>query len=301
MPEKRQRSLAARYRISDGRKFRLADADPDDTGGIDKQEGTERLAAGVERLAELQRELYANGRWALLAVFQAMDCGGKDGTIRHVMSGVNPQGVSVTSFKQPGPVELAHDYLWRIHRALPSRGQIGIFNRSHYEEVLVTRVHHQVLEAQHLPDALSPTSKARGSRERFWQHRYKDIRSFERYVARQGIVPLKFFLHISREEQRQRLLARLDDTAKYWKFSAADLEERALWDRYQDAYEQAIIETARPEAPWFAVPGNSKWFTHLVVVEALVEAIERLSLAPPAAADPAELAAARHALEHEAK
>ncbi len=299
MHDKLRRTLVRRYRITDGRKFRLADVDPDDTGKIDKQEGERRLAEGVARLAELQRELYANARWALLAVFQAMDCGGKDGTIRHVMSGVNPQGVNVTSFKQPGPVELAHDYLWRVHLALPQRGHIGIFNRSHYEEVLVTRVHPQLLETQKLPPALEPQRGA-AAQARFWQHRCKDIRSFERYIARQGIVPLKFFLHISREEQRQRLLARLDDPGKHWKFSAADLKERALWDSYQDAYEQAIIETARPEAPWFAVPGNAKWFAHLVVVEAMIDAIERLSLEPPALADEAALAEARRQLEQQA-
>ena len=298
MADKLRRALVGRYRISDGRKFRLSRTDPDDTAKIDREEGVQRLAAGVARLAELQGELYANARWALLAVFQAMDCGGKDGTIRHVMSGVNPQGVNVTSFKQPGPVELAHDYLWRVHLALPQRGHIGIFNRSHYEEVLVTRVHPEALEAQHLPTELGPQGGS-SARDRFWQHRYKDIRSFERYLARQGIVPLKFFLHISREEQRKRLLARLDDAGKHWKFSAGDLKERALWQQYQDAYEEAIIETARPEAPWFAVPANTKWFAHLVVVEALIDAIERLSLAPPAA-DEAVLAEARRQLEQEA-
>jgi PPK2 family polyphosphate:nucleotide phosphotransferase len=289
------RALVARYRIADGRKFRLAEHDPDETGGLDHDLALERLAKGVSKLSDLQRSLYANGRWALLAVFQAMDAGGKDGTISHVMSGVSPQGVSVTSFRQPGPVELAHDYLWRIHAALPERGHIGIFNRSHYEEVLVARVHPQVLDAQKLPEPLGQGA----GKDRFWKHRYKDIRSFERYVARQGIVPLKFFLHISKEEQRKRLLARLDDTTKFWKFSAGDLKERALWDTYQDAYEEAIIETARPEAPWFAVPANNKWFAHLVVVETLIDAIEKLSLKPPEPEDEAVLAAARHELEAE--
>ena len=298
MADKLRRALVGRYRITDGRKFRLSHLDPDDTGKIGREEGVQRLAAGVARLAELQRELYANARWALLVVFQAMDSGGKDGTIRHVMSGVNPQGVNVTSFKQPGPVELAHDYLWRIHLALPQRGHIGIFNRSHYEEVLVTRVHPDALDAQHLPPELGPRGGA-GAQERFWQHRYKDIRSFERYLARQGIVPLKFFLHISPEEQRKRLLARLDEPGKHWKFSASDLKERALWDRYQDAYQEAITETARPESPWFAVPGNTKWFAHLVVVEAIIDAIERLSLTPPVA-DEAMIAEARRQLEQQA-
>ena len=295
MGRKAIKALITRYRISEGHKFRLADYDPDETCGLNEDKATERLAKGVARLSELQRELYANGRWALLAVFQAMDAGGKDGTIRHVMSGVNPQGVSVTSFKQPGPVDLAHDYLWRIHAALPERGHIGIFNRSHYEEVLVTRLHPQVLDAQKLPLSLDPSSDA----GRFWKHRYKDIRNFERYIGRQGILPLKFFLHISREEQRKRLLARLDDTAKFWKFSTGDLKERALWNEYQEAYEEAIVETARPEAPWFAVPANNKWFARLVVVEVMVDAIERLALSPPEPGDEAALAAARRELQSE--
>ena len=293
MERKLRRALVARYRINDGRKFRIADADPDQTGGLGKDHATELLAQGVARLADLQRRLYANGRWALLAVFQAMDAGGKDGTISHVMSGVNPQGVRVTSFKQPGPVELAHDYLWRIHAALPERGHIGIFNRSHYEEVLVARLHPAVLDTQKLPETLR--------HDRFWKHRYKDIRGFERYVARQGIVPLKFFLNISKEEQRTRLLARLDDRSKLWKFSVGDLKERERWDSYQQAYEEAIRETARPEAPWFAVPANNKWFAHVVVVEAMIDAIERMSLSPPEPEDEAALAAARRQLEAEPK
>ena len=293
MDRKARKALVARYRVKDGARFGLAGIDPGDTGGIGKEKATELLAEGVLRLSDLQRTLYASADWALLAVFQAMDAGGKDGTIRHVMSGVNPQGVRVTSFKQPGPVELAHDYLWRIHAALPERGHIGIFNRSHYEEVLVARLHPPVLDAQRIPAALR--------HGRFWKHRYKDIRGFERYVARQGIVPLKFFLHVSREEQRRRLLERLEDPAKTWKFSAGDLRERALWARYQAAYEEAIIETARPEAPWFAVPADNKWFAHLVVVEAMIDAIERLSLRVPEPADAASLAAARRQLEAEAE
>ncbi len=293
MGRKPLHALHTRYRIRDGAKFRLADCDPDDTCGLDQDKAKEQLAKGVAKLSDLQRQLYADGRWALLAVFQAMDAGGKDGTIRHVMSGVNPQGVSVTSFKQPGPADLAHDYLWRVHAALPERGHIGIFNRSHYEEVLVTRVHPTVLEAQKLPRPLDAASDA----GHFWRHRYKDIRHFERYIARQGIVPLKFFLHISAEEQRKRLLARLDDAAKFWKFSPGDLKERALWDQYQLAYEEAIINTARPDAPWFAVPANNKWFARLVVVEVVIEAIERLSLSPPEPSDEAALAAARRKLE----
>ena len=290
-----RKALLRRYRVTTGRGFTLADRDTSDEAphGLDAEAGKALLAEGVERLSALQQALYADGRWALLAAFQAMDAGGKDGTIRHVMSGVNPQGVSVSSFKQPGAVELGHDFLWRIHAAVPSRGRIGIFNRSHYEELLVTRVHPEVLERQDLPEA------RRG--DGFWKQRMKDIRHFERYLDRQGIVVLKFFLHISREEQRQRFLARLEEPDKNWKFSAADLTERAHWDRYQDAYEDAIIGTATPEAPWFVVPGDRKWFARLVVVEAMIQALERMQLAPPqvTAEDKAKLAEARRALEAE--
>ncbi len=291
MKHKAGKALARRYRITDGRKFRLDAHDPAQTGGLKQAEAVERLAKGVDRLADLQRDLYASARWGLLAIFQAMDAGGKDGTIRHVMSGVNPQGVRVTSFKQPGPVELAHDYLWRIHAALPERGQIGIFNRSHYEEVLVARVHPEVLEAQKLPGSLQ--------HDRFWKHRYEDVRNFESYVARQGILPLKFFLHISREEQGRRLLARLDDRHKLWKFSASDLKERARWDSYQEAYERAVIETASTDAPWFIIPADHKWFAHLIVVEAMVDVLERLKLQPPKPEDDAALDAARAQLQGE--
>ena len=289
-----RKALLRRYRVTTSRGFTLSDHDTNDVAhGLDAEAGKALLADGVERLSALQQALYADGRWALLAAFQAMDAGGKDGTIRHVMSGVNPQGVSVSSFKQPGPAELGHDFLWRIHQAVPARGRIGIFNRSHYEEVLVTRVHPEVLDRQDLPQA------RRGGG--FWKQRMKDIRHFERYLDRQGIVVLKFFLHISREEQKQRFLARLDDPDKNWKFSPSDLAERAHWDRYQDAYEDAIIGTATPEAPWFVVPGDRKWFARLVVVEAMIQALERMQLAPPevAAEDKAKLAEARRALEAE--
>ncbi len=290
-----RKALLRRYRVASGRGFSLAGRDTDDPApdGLDAEGGKALLVEGVERLSALQQALYADGRWALLAVFQAMDAGGKDGTIRHVMSGVNPQGVSVTSFKQPGAVELGHDFLWRIHEAVPARGRIGIFNRSHYEEVLVTRVHPEVLDRQDLPDA------RRGGG--FWKQRMKDIRHFERYLDRQGVVVLKFFLHISKEEQRQRFLARLEEPDKNWKFSSADLSERARWDRYQEAYEEAIAGTATPEAPWFVVPGDRKWFARLVVVEAMIQALERMRLAPPevAAEDGAKLAEARRVLEAE--
>ena len=295
MDRDRRKALLRRYRVTSGRGFSLSGRDADDRApdGLDAEAGKALLAEGVERLSALQQALYAAGRWALLAAFQAMDAGGKDGTIRHVMSGVNPQGVSVTSFKQPGAAELGHDFLWRIHAAVPARGRIGIFNRSHYEEVLVTRVHPEVLERQDLPEA------RRGGG--FWKQRMKDIRHFERYLDRQGVVVLKFFLHISKEEQRQRFLARLEESDKNWKFSSADLPERAHWDRYQEAYEEAIAGTATPEAPWFVVPGDRKWFARLVVVEAMIQALERMQLAPPevTAEDGAKLADARRALEAE--
>ncbi len=290
-----RKALLRRYRVTTAKGFSLAGRDTSDEApdGLDAETGKALLADGVERLSELQQALYADGRWALLAAFQAMDAGGKDGTIRHVMSGVNPQGVTVTSFKQPGPVELGHDFLWRIHEAVPARGRIGVFNRSHYEEVLVTRVHPEVLDRQDLPEA------RRGGG--FWKQRMKDIRHFERYLDRQGVVVLKFFLHISKEEQRRRFLARLEEPDKNWKFSTADLAERAHWDRYQEAYEEAIAGTATPEAPWFVVPGDWKWFARLVVVEAMIQALERMQLAPPqvTAEDDEKLAAARRALEAE--
>nr|WP_321984523.1 polyphosphate kinase 2 family protein [uncultured Lichenicoccus sp.] len=291
MAEHDLKALFQRYRIGKGDGFRLADHDPDSKGGVifGKQAGEALLALGVERLSELQQLLYADGRWSVLAVFQAMDGGGKDGTIRQVMSGVNPQGVAVHAFKQPGPVELGHDFLWRIHQALPLRGQIGIFNRSHYEEVLVTRLHPELVDGQKIPETL------RG--DRFWKHRYQDIRAFERYLGRQGTVVLKFFLHISKDEQRQRLLARLDDPGKNWKFSPADIKERALWDGYQDAYEEAIRQTARPKAPWFVVPADHKWFAHLVVVQAMINTLEGLSLRPPTPASEKVLEQSRRALQ----
>ncbi len=265
-----------RFRVTDGRKFRLADIDPADTAGLDlaKDEAETILRRNVQRLAELQALLFAQDRWSLLCVFQAMDAGGKDGTIKHVMSGVNPQGVQVSSFKEPGPEELAHGFLWRVMRKLPARGQIGIFNRSHYEEVLVVRMHPELLAAQRVPHAV------RG--KEFWQRRFEDIAAFEAYLARQGMVVLKFFLHISRSEQKRRLFARLDDPHKNWKYRPTDLAERHHWDGYMAAYEQAIAETAAPHAPWFVVPADHKWFAHLLVVAAMIEALERLDLDYPA-------------------
>jgi PPK2 family polyphosphate:nucleotide phosphotransferase len=267
--------LVAAVRVTDGDGFKLKQHAPDETFGLDldHDEAAELMQKGVERLSDLQMRLFANQRWSVLALFQAMDAAGKDGTIRHVMTGVNPQGVQVTAFKQPGPEELAHDFLHRVHRACPERGRIGIFNRSHYEEVLVCRVHPELLEAQHLPE---------GKRdEAFWDNRLKDIRHFERYLSRQGTVVLKFFLNVSKEEQRRRFLARIDTPSKNWKFSANDLREREHWDEYQHAYDAAIRATARPHAPWFVVPADRKWLTHLIVVEALIDALEGLKLATP--------------------
>ena len=292
---KRLRQLLERYRVEGGKGFRLARFDPGDTAEdlVDHVHSEALLADGVRRLAALQRLLYPQDQWALLALFQGMDASGKDGTIAHVMSGVNPQGVAVTSFKQPGAEELAHDFLWRVHKALPRRGQIGIFNRSHYEEVLTVRLHPELLARQHLPPALTG--------KKFWRNRLEDIAGFEQFLTRQGIVVLKFFLHLSPEEQKRRFLERLDRPEKNWKFSAADIAERAHWNAYQGAYEQAIGATASAATPWFVVPADHKWFTRLVVVEAMVAALEELRLAPPEPSDEdrTRLAEARRALEAE--
>jgi PPK2 family polyphosphate:nucleotide phosphotransferase len=296
MTRKQLRRLIERYRVDSGKGFRLKHHDPGDTGGhiVDREAGEALLADGIARLSAMQELLYPQESWSLLCLFQAMDAAGKDGTIKHVMSGVNPQGVSVTSFKQPGPEDLSHDFLWRVMRHVPMRGQIGIFNRSHYEEVLVVRVHPELLQRQHLPPELDG--------KKIWQHRLEDIAAFERYLTRQGMVVRKFFLHVSKAEQKRRFLARLDTPDKNWKFSAADIAERAHWDEYQDAYEEAIAATATPEAPWFVVPADHKWFCHMIVVEAMVAALEDLELKPPhvSDADQARLAEARRALEAEA-
>jgi PPK2 family polyphosphate:nucleotide phosphotransferase len=267
---KRIRRILDRFRVIDGKGFRLKHFDPDDTAGalLNKQEAAFVQQWGVEQLAKWQEKLYAEATWSLLCIFQATDAAGKDGTIKHVMSGVNPQGVQVHAFKSPGPEQLAHDFLWRIHQALPERGKIGIFNRSHYEEVLAVRVHPEYLERQQLPSA--PRGK------KFWAHRMEDIAAFERYLSRQGILILKFFLHVSKEEQKRRLLARLEEPEKNWKFSATDLAERDFWDAYQDAAEQAIAATAAPHAPWFVVPADNKWFTRLFVVAAIVDTLQAL-------------------------
>jgi PPK2 family polyphosphate:nucleotide phosphotransferase len=276
LSRKQVRKIMDRYRVTSGKGFRLKDHDPADTAGhlLPKAQANALLAHGVQRLAELQERLYAQNGWSMLCVLQAMDAAGKDGTIKHVMSGVNPQGVQVTAFKAPGPEELAHDFLWRANRALPARGHIGIFNRSHYEEVLVVRVHPECLERQHLPKELVG--------KRLWDQRLEAIAAFERYLTQQGTVVLKFFLNVSRQEQKRRFLERLEEKEKNWKFSASDLAERAFWDDYQGAYEETITATATPHAPWFVVPADHKRFTRLIVVGAMIEALDGLHLKFPA-------------------
>ena len=280
----------APFRIVKGKGFRLKNFDPGDTCGLtlDKGDAAELLQRGTEWLAEVQDMLYAQDRWSLLLVFQAMDAAGKDSTIKHVMSGVNPQGCQVFSFKQPSPEELDHDYLWRYVKSLPERGRIGIFNRSYYEEVLVVRVHEELLERQKVPYVS----------KQIWDERLADIEQFEDYLTRQGTVILKFFLNVSRKEQKKRFLERLDQADKRWKFSAFDIEERKYWGEYMHAYEQAIRATASKSAPWFVVPADNKWFTRLVVAAAIVEALERLDLAYPKvdSKKEKELAAVRAAL-----
>jgi PPK2 family polyphosphate:nucleotide phosphotransferase len=263
-----------RYRITDGGKFRLGKIDPADTAGIkSKEEAARLLEKGISRLSELQDRLYAQDRWAVLLIFQAMDAAGKDGTIKHVMSGVNPQGCEVYSFKAPSREELDHDYLWRCMRRLPERGRIGIFNRSYYEETLVVRVHPELLEQQRLPRKLVTSQ--------LWKDRFEEINSFERYLDRNGVIVRKFFLHVSREEQRRRFLSRLEDPEKNWKFSAADAQERQHWDAYMEAYEETIRHTASRHAPWYVVPADHKWFTRLAVSAAVVETLDSLDLKYP--------------------
>jgi len=264
------------YRITKGKKFRLKDFSPGDTGGLGSEQkpmAREFLEKGILWLAEEQDKLYAQDRHSLLLLFQAMDAAGKDGTIRHVMSGVNPQGCQVYSFKQPSLEELDHDYMWRCQKCLPERGRIGIFNRSYYEEVLVVRVHPELLGRQKLPPGLVT--------KRIWKERLDDIAGFERYLAGQGTTVLKFFLHVSRKEQKRRFLQRLEQPEKNWKFSPADIGERRFWDHYMAAYEDAIRRTASREAPWYVVPADNKWYTRLVVAAAIVEALRKLDLAYP--------------------
>jgi PPK2 family polyphosphate:nucleotide phosphotransferase len=291
---KRAADLSRPYRVAKSKGFRLTDVDPADTAFLesaDEERAKEALQDGIELLAELQDMLYAQDRWSVLLIFQAMDAAGKDGTIKHVMSGVNPQGVQVFSFKAPSPEDLDHDFLWRCLRCLPERGRIGIFNRSYYEEVLVARVHPEILERQKLPPELVT--------KRIWEERYEDIRGFERYLARNGTVILKFFLHVSKAEQKRRFMSRLDEPEKNWKFSANDVAERRHWKAYQRAYEDAVRETATPEAPWYVVPADHKWFTRLVVAAAIVDALAGLDLHYPkvTAEQRKALALARRELE----
>lgn len=283
--------LAKTYRVESGKHFRLKDFDPADTGHWkSKEHAEEALLQGVARTADLQDKLYAQDNWAILLIFQAMDAAGKDGAIKHVMSGVNPQGCQVYSFKVPTETELQHDFLWRTTCSLPERGHIGIFNRSYYEEVLVVRVHPEILKNEKTPPSLVTKN--------IWDERSEDIRGFERHMTRNGTVIRKFFLHLSKKEQKQRFLARLEEPEKNWKFSAADIHERKYWDDYQDAYEEMIRNTATKEAPWYVVPADNKWFTRLVVSTVLVDTLEFLDLSYPKV-DPAkrkELEAAKKLL-----
>jgi PPK2 family polyphosphate:nucleotide phosphotransferase len=280
------------YRVAKGRGFRLKDWDPRDTAHLKegKRIAKELLTAGVERLADLQDRLYAQDRWSVLLIFQAMDAAGKDGTIKHVMSGVNPQGVQVYSFKSPSPEELDHDFLWRTTKCLPEQGRIGIFNRSYYEEVLAVRVHAEFLAKQKLPPRLVT--------KKIWKERFESIADLERHLARNGMLVLKFFLNVSLKEQKRRFLARLDLPEKNWKFSEADAKERQLWKQYMACYEDAIRATAKPWAPWVVVPADNKWFTRLVVAGAIIDAMEQLDLHYPVVdeAKKKELAAARKIL-----
>jgi PPK2 family polyphosphate:nucleotide phosphotransferase len=264
----------SRFRVRPGMKLNLRQFSPGDTTPYkNKRKAAERLERGIERLAILQEKLYASDRWALLLIFQAMDAAGKDSAIKHVMSGLNPQGTQVYSFKRPSDEELDHDYLWRTNKALPERGRIGIFNRSYYEEVLVVRVHPEILSKQKLPPSLAGN--------RLWRDRYEDINAFERYLTRNGTAIRKFFLHVSREEQRRRFLERLNDPSKHWKFEAADLDERDRWRDYVRAYEQMLARTSSRHAPWYVVPADHKWYTRLVIAQLVVEALESLDLAFP--------------------
>jgi PPK2 family polyphosphate:nucleotide phosphotransferase len=267
--------LIMQFRVDHRNHFRLAFVDPTGTSGLalDKQTADEMLARDIERLAKLQERLYAQHQWALLVVLQGMDTAGKDSVIKHVMSGINPQGCKVHAFKAPSSEDLDHDFFWRAAIRLPARGDIGIFNRSYYEEVLVVRVHPEMLARQKLPAKLVGKD--------IWKERFEDIQAFERHLARNGIVVLKFFLHISKKEQSRRLLARLDDPAKQWKFSINDIAERKLWDEYISAYEGAIRATSKPEAPWYVVPADHKWFARLIVARAMLEALENLELNYP--------------------
>ncbi|MBS7703932.1 polyphosphate kinase 2 family protein [Chelatococcus asaccharovorans] len=264
--------LLGPYRITNGSDFRIGDHNPGDTGGLDleKDHARDLLDRGVAALSAIQERLFANNRWSVLLVFQAMDAAGKDGTIKHVMSGINPQGCQVHAFKAPSSEELDHDFLWRTHQRLPERGRIGIFNRSYYEEVLVVRVHQEMLDRQNLPPRLVTKS--------IWDDRLRDIRHHERYLARNGMLILKFFLNVSKDEQKKRLLQRIDDPAKNWKFESKDVDERTYWKAYMHAYEEAIRATASNFAPWYVIPADNKWFTRLAVMGAVVTELSKLGV-----------------------
>jgi PPK2 family polyphosphate:nucleotide phosphotransferase len=270
------REFAEPYRVRDGKRFRLKDVEPGDTAGHtseDKPRAKQALQSGVQALSELQEVLYAQDRWGVVLVFQAMDAAGKDSAIKHVMSGVNPQGCQVSSFKAPSAEELDHDYLWRCMKQLPERGRIGVFNRSYYEEVLAVRVHREFLDKQNLPPQLVT--------KRIWEERFEDICNFERYLSRNGVLVLKFFLHVSKKEQRKRFVERIDDADKNWKFSPSDFAERKFWDDYMEAYEDMIRHTASKHAPWYVVPADNKWFTRIVVAAAIIEGLWSLDLEFP--------------------
>jgi len=271
---KKVASFAKDYCVTKGSKFRFKDFDPKATGKQKcAEDAKELLAAGVKLMSEMQEKLYAQQSWSLLLIFQAMDAAGKDGTIKHVMSGINPQGCQVNSFKAPSTLDLSHDFLWRSNIALPEQGRIGIFNRSYYEEVLVVRVHGDLLKAEKIPAPLVT--------KHIWKERFEDINAYERYLTRNGTVIRKFFLNVSKAEQKRRFLSRVDDPSKNWKFSASDLKERVYWDEYMEAYEDMIQRTATHHAPWYVVPADNKWYTHLVVAGAIIEALDSLGLAFP--------------------
>jgi PPK2 family polyphosphate:nucleotide phosphotransferase len=266
--------LADAFKVRHADSFRLNDFDPAEIRGIQsKEKAEELLKKSLAVLQDLQEKLYAQDQWAVLLIFQAMDAAGKDSLIKHVMSGVNPQACEVSSFKQPSTEDLNHDFLWRTTRRLPERGKIGIFNRSYYEEVLVVRVHQEYLAKQHLPPELVT--------KKIWKERFKDIRNFEQYLTRNGVVIRKFFLHLSKEEQKKRFLARLDEPEKNWKFSEADVHERKYWDDYMNAYEDMIRHTSTPEAPWYVVPADHKWFTHIAASSVIIQTLEEMDLQFP--------------------
>jgi len=294
---KRSKSIAEQYCVTDGKNFRLKDVDPSDTQGLkseDKPRAKEALRVGVEALAGLQDMLYAQDRWALLVIFQAMDAAGKDGAIKHVMSGINPQGCQVFSFKSPSAEELDHDFMWRCLKQLPERGRIGIFNRSYYEETTAVRIHPEFLASQKLPSELA--------KKDIWDERFRDIRNFEKYLSCNGVVVRKFFLHVSKGEQKKRFLERLDNPAKNWKFSSNDANERKYWKDYMKVYEETIRNTATDYAPWYVIPADNKWFTRLAVAAAVITTLASLNLAYPTISKDKvkELESARQALLDEA-